>query len=80
LEVNPEDLQLGAYTHLNYAFAFIDPNTFEVANMQDSDTEYMKRLTALKNYNPGLQVWVSLQSNSRVLSLTRVRFPLVAGV
>ena len=48
----------GAYTHLNYAFAFIDPTTFQVATMQDSDAELMPRLTALKNYNPGLEVWV----------------------
>lgn len=50
---------MGLYTHLNYAFAFINPETFKIATMQSSDTEFMPRLTALKNYNPGLQVWVS---------------------
>jgi chitinase len=49
---------MGAYTHLNYAFAFIDPESYKIANMQDSDEEYMPRLTALKNYNPSLEVWV----------------------
>ncbi|KAH8649259.1 chitinase [Xylariales sp. PMI_506] len=58
--LNPEDLLFGAYTHLNYAFAFVDPSTFQIATMQDSDTEFMPRLTALKNYNPGLQVWISI--------------------
>ncbi|KAI0536383.1 chitinase [Xylaria digitata] len=47
-------------THLNYAFAFIHPDTFEIANMQDSDSKYMPRLTALKNYNPGLEVWIAI--------------------
>lgn len=56
--VNPENMLYTAYSHLNYAFAFINPKTYEIANMQDSDTEYMPRLTALKNYNPDLQVFV----------------------
>ncbi|KZZ87786.1 Glycoside hydrolase, subgroup, catalytic core [Moelleriella libera RCEF 2490] len=58
--LSPEKLLYGAYTHLNYAFAFVNPSTFEIANMQDSDDEYMPRLTALKNYNPGLKVWVAV--------------------
>lgn len=57
--VNPENMLYTAYSHLNYAFAFINSKTYEIANMQDSDTEYMPRLTALKNYNPDLQVFVS---------------------
>lgn len=62
--VNPEDLLSGAYTHLNYAFAFIDPTTYKIANMQDSDERYMPRLTGLKDYNPGLEVWVRIRSQS----------------
>ncbi|KAL4904228.1 hypothetical protein BDW74DRAFT_185842 [Aspergillus multicolor] len=58
--LNPEDLLIGAYTHLNYAFAFIDPDSYKIANMQDSDEEYMPRLTALKNYNPSLEVWIAI--------------------
>ncbi|KAK3299587.1 chitinase [Chaetomium fimeti] len=58
--MNPESLLFTAYTHLNYAFAFIDPNTYKIANMQDSDEKYMPRLTALKNYNPGLEVWIAV--------------------
>lgn len=57
--VNPENMLYTTYSHLNYAFAFINPKTYQIANMQDSDTEYMPRLTALKNYNPDLQVFVS---------------------
>ncbi|KAL4812079.1 hypothetical protein BDW67DRAFT_194002 [Aspergillus spinulosporus] len=58
--LNPEDLLMGEYTHLNYAFAFIDPESYKIANMQDSDEEYMPRLTALKNYNPSLEVWIAM--------------------
>ncbi|KAJ0329387.1 hypothetical protein COL5a_003943 [Colletotrichum fioriniae] len=59
-EVNPEDLLYTAYTHLNYAFAFIDPTSYKIANMQDSDSKFMPRLTALKNYNPGMEVWIAI--------------------
>ncbi|KAG7049801.1 glycoside hydrolase family 18 protein [Colletotrichum scovillei] len=58
--LNPEDLLYTAYTHLNYAFAFIDPTSYKIANMQDSDSKFMPRLTALKNYNPGMEVWIAI--------------------
>ncbi|KAI5305673.1 hypothetical protein KEM56_003677 [Ascosphaera pollenicola] len=57
--VNPEDLPLTVYTHLNFAFAFIDPKTFAVAPMSDGDTELYSRFTALKNYNLNLQTWLA---------------------
>lgn len=57
--VYPEDLLVTEYTHLNFAFAFVDPNTFEVAPMSEGDTDMYPRLTALKTYNPGLETWVS---------------------
>ncbi|KZF20249.1 glycoside hydrolase family 18 protein [Xylona heveae TC161] len=56
----PEDLLLTAYTHMNYAFAFVDPNSFAVAPMSAGDTELYPRFTALKKYNPGLQTWISI--------------------
>jgi hypothetical protein len=49
---------VGAYTHLFFAFAFIDPNTFVVAPMSDEDKELYPRFTGLKTYNPGLETWV----------------------
>lgn len=54
----PEDLLVTQYTHLNYAFAFIDPNSFEVAPMAELDKELYPRFTALKQQNPGLETWV----------------------
>jgi hypothetical protein len=32
--------------------------------MQDSDERYMPRLTGLKDYNPGLEVWVRTVANA----------------
>ncbi|KAJ5113892.1 glycoside hydrolase family 18 protein [Penicillium angulare] len=56
----PEDLLTTAYTHLNYAFAFVDPNSFEVAPMSSGDIALYSRFTALKTYNPGLETWISI--------------------
>uniref|UniRef100_A0A093XWV3 chitinase n=2 Tax=Talaromyces marneffei PM1 TaxID=1077442 RepID=A0A093XWV3_TALMA len=58
--VYPEDLQMTAYSHLNFAFAFVDPKTFEVAPMSEGDTALYPRFTALKTYNPGLETWISI--------------------
>ena len=54
----PEDLLSSVYTHLNYAFAFVDPSSFKVAPMADLDVSLYPRFTALKNLNPGLETWV----------------------
>lgn len=58
--MNPESLLIGAYTHLFFAFAFIDPVSFAVAPMSDGDKDLYPRFTGLKTYNPGLETWVSI--------------------
>lgn len=56
----PEGIPTAAYTHLNYAFAFIDPSSFNVAPMASIDVALYKRFTGLKDSNPGLQTWISI--------------------
>ncbi|KAF2134779.1 glycoside hydrolase family 18 protein [Dothidotthia symphoricarpi CBS 119687] len=56
----PESLMYNAYTHLNFAFAFIDPKSFQVAPMSEADTEMYPRFTGLKEANPGLKTWISI--------------------
>lgn len=56
----PENIPAGAYTHLNYAFAMIDPVSFAVAPMSDSDKDLWPRFTALKEVNAGLKTWISI--------------------
>jgi len=60
LLVFPEGVAAGAYTHLNFAFALIDPDTFEVAIMTDGDQDLYSRLTGLKETYDGLEVWISI--------------------
>ncbi|KAF7505727.1 hypothetical protein GJ744_000493 [Endocarpon pusillum] len=58
--MSPENIPAGAYTHLNFAFAFIDPKTCKVAPMSDLDVQLYLRFTAIKDDNPGLQTWISI--------------------
>lgn len=56
----PEQLPVGVYTHLNYAFASIDPQSFEVVSSLISDKEMYKRLTNLKRADPDLKVFIAI--------------------
>ena len=58
--MEPEEIPAGGYSHINFAFAFIDPNSFKVAPMEADQVSLYKRVTRLKDYQPGLQVWISI--------------------
>ena len=58
--VAPEDLNLNGFTHINFAFAFFDPSTFQIAPMDGSSGDLYNRFTALKDTNQGLQTWISV--------------------
>ncbi|MCJ1270850.1 hypothetical protein MMC22_010747 [Lobaria immixta] len=59
-QVPPEQLPAGAYSHLNFAFAFVDPSSYKIAPMSALDTTLYPRFTGLKDTNPGLQTWISV--------------------
>ena len=56
----PEGIPIGAYTHLNFAFAYIDPNSFAVSPMSEDQVDLYQRTTNLKELAPGLEVWISI--------------------
>jgi chitinase len=56
--MEPEDIPLGSYTHLNFAFALVNPKTFHVEGMDSETEKNYKRVTDLKERQPGLQVWI----------------------
>lgn len=58
--VAPEDLNLAGFTHINFAFAFFDPNTFQIASMDTNDHSLYSRFTGLKSEAAGLQTWISV--------------------
>lgn len=56
----PEQIPKFIYTHLNFAFATIDPISFEVKLAAPTDEDLVRRLTGLKAADPGLSVFVAL--------------------
>ena len=58
--MTPEEIPLGYYTHINFAFALINPNTFHVAPMDAGTASLYQRVTALKDRQPNLEVWIAI--------------------
>lgn len=56
----PEQIPLGAYSHINFAFATFDPETYEVLPADNRDKDLYKRVTGLKTYNPNVKVLIAL--------------------
>ncbi|QUC21794.1 uncharacterized protein UV8b_06035 [Ustilaginoidea virens] len=56
----PEDVPMGVYTHLNFAFAGIDPLTYKIVPAQIEDVALYSRLTDLKKYDSSLKVFIAI--------------------
>ncbi|KAI4621511.1 hypothetical protein J4E80_003881 [Alternaria sp. BMP 0032] len=56
----PEQIPIGVYTHINFAFAVIDPKTFKIAPSSPEDVNLYKRLTLLKKRDPNLKVYIAI--------------------
>jgi chitinase len=54
------DIPIGVYTHINFAFAGIDPSSFAVVPASESDTLLYSQVTGLKRLQPGLKVFISI--------------------
>ena len=58
--MTPENIPLGYYTHINFAFALIDPSSFNIAPMGSDVAALYTRVTGLKAQQQGLQAWISI--------------------
>ena len=58
--MDPEDIPLGYYTHIFFSFAYIDPENFRIDEMDEETARRYGRVTALKEYDPELEVWISI--------------------
>lgn len=56
----PEEIPYGAYTHLIFSFATINPNTFEVSPGNYKTEDMMERIGTMKLLQPDLKIWVAL--------------------
>ena len=57
---NPEDVDVTGLTHLNFAFAFFDPGSFQIVPMDPHSGSLYSRFTALKSKKASLQTWISV--------------------
>ncbi|KAL3473172.1 hypothetical protein BJX99DRAFT_272425 [Aspergillus californicus] len=58
--VSPEDIPAGFYTHINFAFAGIDPETFEITGSASGDDALWKRIQSLRLEQPSVEIWIAL--------------------
>ncbi|KAL8378735.1 hypothetical protein RB599_008513 [Gaeumannomyces hyphopodioides] len=56
----PEDIPTGVYTHLNFAFVSVNPETYEVVPDSPGDVDLLYRLTDLKLKDSALKVYVAI--------------------
>lgn len=58
--VTPEQIPLGYYTHVNFAFALVNPDTYRIDNMDDTTGTLYRAVTDLKANQPNLEVWIAV--------------------
>ena len=58
--MSPNQIPVADITHLNYAFAYISPDSYIVGPMPDTDASTFSTITSLKEKNQGLIVGVSI--------------------
>lgn len=58
--LQPEEIPVGAYTHLIFSFATINPSTFEVSTGNYKTEDMMQRIGSMKILQPELKIWVAL--------------------
>ncbi|KAM7215280.1 class III chitinase, partial [Rhypophila decipiens] len=58
MKVRPADINSTGYTHLYFAFASMNPATFEVVPADPGDVQLMREFTALQG--PYLKTWIAI--------------------
>ncbi|KAK4441989.1 hypothetical protein QBC34DRAFT_499971 [Podospora aff. communis PSN243] len=60
MSYRPLDIKRGAYTHINFAFAHLDPVTFAIVPADPGDVALYKELTDMKRSDSELKVYIAL--------------------
>ncbi|EXL80397.1 chitinase [Fusarium oxysporum f. sp. conglutinans race 2 54008] len=58
--MEPEDIPLGYYTHINFAFALVNPDTYRLDPMDKGTASRYGRVSALKQQQKDLEVWIAI--------------------
>ncbi|OGM49597.1 hypothetical protein ABOM_001631, partial [Aspergillus bombycis] len=53
----PSDLDVSGLTHINFAFAYFHPSSFEILPMSEEDMALYPKFTALKERKPYVFIW-----------------------
>ncbi|KAF9775553.1 hypothetical protein IL306_006324, partial [Fusarium sp. DS 682] len=56
----PEQIPMGLYTHINFAFGSINPNTFLIEASDARDKEMYQRLMLLKKKDKNLKIYLAI--------------------
>ena len=56
----PEKIPVGLYTHINFAFATINPKTFKISPSSTEDVQLYERLMLHKEKDPGVKVYIAI--------------------
>ncbi|RFN43175.1 hypothetical protein FIE12Z_12577 [Fusarium flagelliforme] len=56
----PEQIPIGLYTHINFAFATINPKTFIIEKSSQDDPNTYERLVALKEKDADLKIYLAI--------------------
>jgi chitinase len=59
-KMDPSQIPVEGLTHLNYAFAYVNPGTYDIVPMSGTKASLFNEVTSLKQRNPDLKVWVSI--------------------
>jgi len=60
-QIPPDQIDVSSYTHLNWAFATIDPNTYQVLPATQQDAQLYPAFTNLQaTSKTGLRTWISM--------------------
>jgi chitinase len=59
-QFKPEQIPVGVYTHINVAFATLDPATFQVRPSHIDDVDLYQRISQAKRFDPNLRVYIAI--------------------
>ncbi|EWZ28763.1 hypothetical protein FOZG_17475 [Fusarium oxysporum Fo47] len=57
---DPSDIPDGVYTHINFAFASIDPKTFQIIPASSKDPQLYRELARKKKIDPNLKIFIAI--------------------
>jgi chitinase len=58
--MTPDEIPLGYYTHINFAFSLIDPDSYRLVPMDDITGTLYSAVSSLKVNQPDLEVWIAV--------------------